>query len=276
MKIPYTYSVLRYVHDPVSEEFANVGIVLYAPETRFLGVRCDTRYSRASAFFGRIEGAHFRELIRHIEAHISRLSDDLHSKLRFDHPKDVRGWVDTILPPDDSSFQFSDVRGGISSDPELTLEELYERFVLRRLAAPEKTSRTDDQVLRVFKEPMVERGIYSRLHPKTITVADYQHRFPLAWKNGRWNTSEAVSFDLHDTESILAKAHKWLGRMVNLQESEEAFKLYLLLGSPRIEGLGTSYHKAKNILHKAEIDHEFVEEHDAASFADRVEGELFE
>lgn len=28
---PYTYSVLRYVHDVTSGEFVNVGVVLYSP-----------------------------------------------------------------------------------------------------------------------------------------------------------------------------------------------------------------------------------------------------
>ena len=35
MKTPYTFSTLRYVHDVVSGEFVNVGVALYAPDTRF-------------------------------------------------------------------------------------------------------------------------------------------------------------------------------------------------------------------------------------------------
>ena len=31
MKIPYSFSVLRYIHDVVTGEFANVGVVLFAP-----------------------------------------------------------------------------------------------------------------------------------------------------------------------------------------------------------------------------------------------------
>src|SRR5947208_2111819 len=31
IKRPYTYTVLRYVHDPLAGEFANIGIVMFCP-----------------------------------------------------------------------------------------------------------------------------------------------------------------------------------------------------------------------------------------------------
>jgi hypothetical protein len=39
---PYTYVVLRYRHDPLAGEFANVGVVLHAPRGRFLGAKLRT------------------------------------------------------------------------------------------------------------------------------------------------------------------------------------------------------------------------------------------
>ena len=32
MKTAYTFSVLRYVHDPVTAEFVNIGVALYAAD----------------------------------------------------------------------------------------------------------------------------------------------------------------------------------------------------------------------------------------------------
>jgi hypothetical protein len=68
MKTPYTFSVLRYIHDVVSGEFVNVGVALYAPQTRFLGVVCSGTYGRLSNFFGGIEGEHFKRIMRHISS----------------------------------------------------------------------------------------------------------------------------------------------------------------------------------------------------------------
>ena len=39
MKTNYSTIILRYVHDVVTGEFANIGVVPYAPDQRFLEAR---------------------------------------------------------------------------------------------------------------------------------------------------------------------------------------------------------------------------------------------
>jgi len=36
---PYSFCFLRYVHEPLSGEFANVGVLLWAPESRFFWIQ---------------------------------------------------------------------------------------------------------------------------------------------------------------------------------------------------------------------------------------------
>ena len=45
-KTPYTYTVLRYVHDIATGEFLNVGVALFAPEPRFVNAVCRTNFAR--------------------------------------------------------------------------------------------------------------------------------------------------------------------------------------------------------------------------------------
>ena len=66
MKIPYTFTILRYVHDVLSGEFINVGVVLYAPQARFLDAKFTTRYVRLSKMFNDVNGEHFRHNIKYI------------------------------------------------------------------------------------------------------------------------------------------------------------------------------------------------------------------
>lgn len=51
MKTPYSFVTLHYVHDVVTGEFANVGVVLYAPEQRLLLARFTGSYERLNAIF---------------------------------------------------------------------------------------------------------------------------------------------------------------------------------------------------------------------------------
>jgi hypothetical protein len=275
MKTPYTFCVLRYVHDVVSGEFVNVGVALYAPAAKFLDAACSSTYGRVSSFFGGIESEQFKRLMRHVQAGIEQLGERLKSDLPFEQgPNDVRRWVDRILPPDDSSLQFSESRAGLTDDPQAALEDLYNRFVEQYARRERRPTRSDEDVLRVFRQPLATRHVLNRIGPKTIAGRDYEHEFPIAWKNGIWHTSEAVSFDLAQPGDISEKANRWLGRGVNLNESRERFKLYLLLGEPRDGKLRAAFDRARNILHKMPCEHEFVTEGEAERFAALVEQEL--
>jgi hypothetical protein len=61
---------------------------------------------------------------------------------------------------------------------------------------------------------------------------------------------QPVSLDLQDTDAILDKANRWLGRATNLKDSDDRFRLWMLIGEPRIEKLKPAYAKALNILNK--------------------------
>src|SRR5205814_10476345 len=111
MKVAYTFSVLRYVHDPVSLEFANIGVALYAPEARYLSAVCTPHYGRLSKMFARIDGDHFRQITRYIEQELQNLGEKMQTELPFTNPPSAIDQVlKQVLPPDDSGFQFSTIR----------------------------------------------------------------------------------------------------------------------------------------------------------------------
>lgn len=136
----YTFTVLRYVHDVVTGEFANVGVALYAPEKRYLAAECLPNYGRLSKFFGEVDGDNFRRLMHFFVSQFDGLSEELTTLPFHDPPSDVTGFSARVLPPDDSALQFSPAGGGLTEDPEATLAELYERYVLRYAERPHKPS----------------------------------------------------------------------------------------------------------------------------------------
>jgi len=95
--IPYSYSVLRYIHDGVTAEFVNVGVAIYSVDASYLKAKCTIQYGRITRMFDRIDGDRFKQLVK------------------------------KVLPPDDSAIQFSPEAYGVSADLEKTLGELFER-----------------------------------------------------------------------------------------------------------------------------------------------------
>ena len=65
-RTPYTYVLLRYRHDPLAGEFANVGVLVHAPRSGFLGVRVRRTMGRLSTMFPGISGEALRGSLRSI------------------------------------------------------------------------------------------------------------------------------------------------------------------------------------------------------------------
>lgn len=270
MKTTYSYVSLRYVHDVVTGEFANIGVVLYAPDERLLEARFTTSYERLNAIFLKIDNAHFRALMRYLTNRFEEIGEDLQNSLDLLPVGGIAQLVRQVLPPDDSSLQWSEVGGGFTEDAEETLRQLFARLVERYVRESELPSRTDDEIARPFKAALERRHVAQKLRQKKIEARDYQYEFAFGWQNSVWHVYEPVSFDLMNPGSIIEKANTWLGRGTALQDSREKFKLHLLLGEPRQPGTSKAFEHARHLLARIPGHPELVREDRLSEFADDV------
>ena len=138
MKTGYSFCVLRYVHDPLIQEFVNVGVVMYAPKARFVSAMCTEKYGRLTKMFLQVQGTHFRQTVDYIESRIQEEGKRLLKNLPFEkQPATIAELMLRILPKDDSAFQFSDPGSGLTDNPEKTLDELYNLYVGKYEGKPE-------------------------------------------------------------------------------------------------------------------------------------------
>src|SRR5579862_3375605 len=196
MKTTYSTITLRYVHDVVTGEFANIGVVLYAPEQRFLEARFATSYERLNAIFLKIDHLHYRALMRYFANRFEEIAADIRNGLNNPPLAALNEIVRQVLPPDDSSLQWSHQGGGFTDEAEKTLDELYKRFVERYVAGAEQVSRSDEEIAKPFKAKLGKA--VEKLTAKNIETEDYRYDFRFSWKNEIWHLYEPVSFDLVD------------------------------------------------------------------------------
>lgn len=279
MRQKYSSVVLRYIHDVTSGEFVNLGVVVFAPTAKYLGCLCTSRYGRVSRFFGegRVSGQHLRDILRWLQDRIDELGSRIRGELDLGQkPLTLSEALASVLPLDDSSLQWSHEMGGITSNAERTLEELYARFVEKYERPAVRRGRDDAEVWRSFKAAFQTERVLAYLKPHLIRGRDYEYNFDYALRNGRWNVYEPISMDLIDAETIVEKAVRWLGRAQGLSDADEDFTLFALLGPPSDERLRSAYMRARNIMKKMTIRHEFVEERDATELARVLRQEIRE
>jgi hypothetical protein len=274
MKTSYSFSVLRYVHDPVTQEFINIGVAVYSREAGFLRAICTAHYARITRIFTKIDGNRFRQLTRHVQEQVDAIGQSLATELPFDPGAAIEQLLARVLPPDDSSIQFSQAGVGLSRDLDKTTAELFERYVERYAATNESSRRDDEDIWRTFREPLERRHIADHLAPKRIVASNYDYEFQRAWKNNIWHVYEPVSFDMVDAGSLIEKANRWVGRATSLNDSSESFKLHLLLGEPQDHRLNDTFLRAQNILRKMPGKYELVPESNAEAFAEELQREV--
>ena len=270
-KQAYSYTVLRYIHDVVSGEALNVGVVMHAPAASFLKVRTRRTIGRLKQAFPDLDRTAFADAMQAVDRGFSAIAKQANRASLFDARTDARAHALKVLPDDDSALQWSPTGAGLTSDPARTFERLYERYVARYDSAPVKR-RSDDDVWQPVRDKLMERGINVAFEPKTVVGAQDRIVFEKAWMNGRWHACEAVSLDRASAEGIMDKARRWRGHLAAVADgTSERIDLHFLLGRPQNSALIGAYETAKEILAHAPFATEVVDENDIDDFVASIE-----
>jgi hypothetical protein len=277
MKTKYNYVVLRYIHDVVSGEFVNFGIVMVAPDVFFARAICTPKYQRISRFFQGVSGKHFRDVSIYLQNKIDQLAGSLSTRISpTEFPLTAEHLIGEVLPKDDTSFQVSELKGGIADHEQLEAiaDDLYERFVEKYDRPQERRSKNEDDVWRSFRQALERWRLSSVFHPHIIHSPHCEFEFKKVFQNGRLHVCQPISFDLASEDQISEKALLWFGRMTQLSEGNEQFKAYFLVGKPSEPNLQGSYDTAMQILDEVRVEHQLFEETRAEDFAGTVQTEL--
>lgn len=119
-KIPYTFSVLRYIPNQITGEFANIGVALRARWYMVCTIIESRDWDRLKVFFRDDDLGWESVQSCSIADRINALGDSM----RDSEGGDIREIVDKILPPDSSAYQFGPSMGGVTRDPHARLEAL--------------------------------------------------------------------------------------------------------------------------------------------------------
>jgi hypothetical protein len=275
-KLPYTYTILRYVHDVMTGEFVNVGVVMHVLSQRRVLAKTRTTIGRLRGVFPDLDRNAFTSSMHAVQRSFRKIAEQNVRDGLFISEGDAAAFARQAMPPDDSSLQWSPLGSGLTSEVEKTFNRLYDRFVAR-YDTHSRHRRTDDDVWRPVLQKLEERNLASRLHEKVISGPVDDVFFKHAWKNGRWHVYEPVSFDLADADGIKGKAREWLGHLaavVGDGKNVEPFKPYFIVGVPREAELRQAYDSAIAILRRAPNDPEIFEETQIDDLVSQIEDEV--
>jgi hypothetical protein len=219
------YAIVRLVPIVETEEFANVGVVLFSPEARLFAFRLlGARTSRITAFFEPIDASTCRAVLRDLREDLERVAQSFRAlgadcRLpRLDVAASLALW-DDLIRPRESMLCFSTGRVVMAANPRARLDELFSLYVEHQVVARE------------HREHVLERGVRSLL--RTARLADrfvaanvgndeYHARFPfvqLATADERpVKVIKALSLTQSDPVRIIDHGGQWIMRLHALRK----------------------------------------------------------
>lgn len=276
-KLKYTYVVLRYVHDPLVGEFANVGLLMFS-ESRELGdqmpiFKTKKTIGRMREMFPDLDRSAFVSMLNAAERGASLyFRNEFSRNTLYSRDQSAIDIAKRLIGKSDASLQWSSEGRGITDRPNETFDYLFQRHISLYEQRTERR-RTDDEVWRPVREALEERNIPIEFEEKIISSDDDSVKFSHAWKNAAWHVYEPVSFDLADEDGISQKAHRWLGQLTSISHNPaELFVPNLIVGPPEDLNLSRAYEKAISILKKANAT--VFRESEIPELVNRIEDEV--
>ncbi len=272
----YTYTVLRYVHDVVTGEFVNVGVLMYAPKSNLVKVAVRTSIGRIKHVFPDLDRQAFLTAVKAAERSARKIARGLEQGDLLAEFADAASIARKVLVSDDSSLQWSSVSGGLTENAEKTFDRVYRRYVSRYdTKSPHR--RSDDEVWRPVRLLLEEKNVPVEFDEKIIAGTSDEIVFKRAWRNGVWHAYEPLSFDLADAEGIKDKARRWRGHLEAVHDGAQSdLKLHFVVGAPQNHALLGAYHNAIRILSEAAFHPKIYEENEIPQLVNKIEDEVRE
>lgn len=224
----YQYQILRYVHDQFTQEFVNLGVVVYSAEENFLKATFSNKYSRINALFPNANGRFVSQITKRIQVAINKVSvESLNNVNKYNN---ISAITSSILPIDDSALQFTEPLMAIDFDLEragqILFSELVEKYILNENSI--KTLSDDDVWKKKYKTYFDEYKISEKLKEHKVATQNDVFLFDKSWKNEVWHCYQPLSFDLQTPESIKEKVYRWSGKLKEIQKVNQSLHLTFL------------------------------------------------
>jgi Protein of unknown function (DUF3037) len=191
------YSLIQFCPDPSRLEAANVGVLLFCPELRFVRARLSHDNRRIDKFFGHQDW----DLVKaQKQAVVERLMADA---AHFRTLEDLQDYASRRA----NEIQLSPARPLKVQHAEKALEDLFQRLVgehEHRDRGHRATTLFREAVTKAGLEPMLKKDV-----TVTVPTIGRQMTAPYGYQNGRFNLIEPERFDASDSDGVFNRAYPW-------------------------------------------------------------------
>ena len=225
MKTACHYAIVRFMPFVETGEFANVGVVLFAPNARYFGFKLlGNRYARVTHFFEQMDAKVFRaamhtckeELVR-IDRMLKQMGTDLRFKT-LDREDTLALWNE-VIKPRETMLQFGESRLVLADDAQAKVRELFEYYVERNFVTPE---RQEELLERGVRGWLREARLLEQFHVGVVGNEEYHARFPFVAgpEDHPERVIKPLNMGYEDAARIIDHGGQWIVRVNALKKRQ--------------------------------------------------------
>ena len=210
MKQACKYNIIWFEPYAETREFANIGVVLYAPTTRAFEFRLlpVNRYRRITQFFDRLDKSVFQETVRLVRTELERLQ-----KL-FAEVHDPDALYTELVRPREGLVHYSQHHVRFTVDPSQTVEELFEHYVQHSFARKKGyEERMQEHITGLLKKHALADRYKQRILGKEKF---YPVKLPFVSVQNLPTVIKPLHFQHSDSKKLIDHGLHWLGTMSQL------------------------------------------------------------
>ncbi|MDH2433428.1 DUF3037 domain-containing protein [Pokkaliibacter sp. MBI-7] len=208
IKLACQYKIVRFQPYAETEEFANVGVVLFCPATGDICFRLASRLSRVTDFFSEMDRTFFAATLKAAQAELNRLSALISSK----SPCERQQLFDYLTEEKEALVRFSDVRLVMAKDIRQKLDELFGHYVQRDFVNRKYREEEMNTKLRQCFRQLEGARKFSK---STVSDGFVEVSIPFVHRTRNDHIEAAIkplAFDQQSLTKVVEHGDQWLNR----------------------------------------------------------------
>lgn len=205
------YSIIRFQPFVETEEFANIGIVLYLPEKNELHFKLLSakEHERVTHFFKPLKREIFVATVQIIRTELEQLQSTLNHS-----PKTPINLYDELIRPREGIIQYSQNRALLSTDIQQSLTDLFEHYVKRDFAYKEHYEEVmKKRIHALLKDYGLERQFRSG-----YLGEDNKYKVKLPFVDDTYRAAiKPIHFKHSEPNSLIEHGLTWLMKITQLK-----------------------------------------------------------
>lgn len=219
---PCLYAIVRFCPFVETEEFANIGVIVIAPDHRYFDFKLMTKkHARVTNFFDQLDVKVFKSAVQNLREELERARGLLQrhgfdKRLKTNDVDFARALFNEIVRPREAVIKFGKPRAVLANTPKAKLDELYSYYVERDFVTHEYREQVLERTLRKW---FYEAGVANRFERLEVGNDDYHATFPFVehHKGQVLTAIKPLNLGQDQPSKILDHGGAWVWRLRQLK-----------------------------------------------------------